>query len=279
MEGRIHLQHVTASTLVAIDERLFSNAAAVVLDDFIVAVDVGMRPYAGRLLRMALEEEYQRPVRFVCLTHYHADHAFGLRPFKDVALFGAFEIAETLKKSGEWSPEAFARRRRGEPDGGEWLDEVEFIVPTLLFRQRLDLTNRGRVVEFHHCGGHTRCSVYGYLPDEKVIFAGDLLFSEMFPFAGDISTDPEAWISTLRTWLCMDVDQVIPGHGPVAGVEEVERQLQFFEALKRNAIEAIQEGRDHTDIVVPATYPMPDEKRWVLEKTTQQWYSYYQRRS
>ena len=274
MKHGIHLERVSASTVAAIDERLMSNAAALILDDFIVAVDVGMRPYAARLLRATLEEEYQRPVRFACLTHYHADHAFGLQPFKDVALFGSFEIAETLVGGPDWSPDAIARWRRDDPDGGDWLNEVEFIVPALLFRERLDITNRARVAEFHHSGGHTRCSVYGYLRDERVIFAGDLLFSEMFPFAGDVSTDPERWMATLRSWLTMDVDHVIPGHGADVGIEEVEKQLKFLETLKQNTIEAIENGRDHDEIVLPATYPQPDEG-WVVERTTRRWHSYY----
>ena len=76
------LQRVTESTVAAIDPRLVSNAAAVVLGDFVVVVDAGMRPYASRLLREALEDTFQRPVKFVCVTHYHADHTFGLRTFQ-----------------------------------------------------------------------------------------------------------------------------------------------------------------------------------------------------
>ena len=96
---------------------------------------------------------FQRPVKFVCVTHYHADHTFGLRTFTDVTLFASAKIIDTLAQSPDWSPEARARWKRDDPDGGEWLDEVEFAQPQLLFHRRLDIVSGDDLVEFHHSGG------------------------------------------------------------------------------------------------------------------------------
>jgi cyclase len=273
-QGAIALQRVTKSTVAAIDPRLQSNAAAVIFDDFIVAVDVGMRPYAARLFREALEGTYGRPVRFACVTHCHADHTYGLQAFKDVTLFGSRRLAVVLAQSSDWSPEAQSRRKDDDPDGGRWLDEVEQVLPSLRFDKRLDIVNKGRLVEFHHTGGHTDCSVYGYLADEKVLFAGDLIFAAGFPFAGDPTADPEVWMATLRGWTSMAIDYVIPGHGPVSGPDEIVRQLEFLETLKRHTIEAIEAGRGCEGVVLPSVYPVGD-KVWFAEKTAQRWHAYY----
>jgi cyclase len=273
-QGAIALQRVSESTVAAIDPRLQSNAAAVIFDDFIVAVDVGMRPYAARLFREALGGTYGRPVRFACVTHCHADHTFGLQAFKDVTLFGSRRLAVVLAQSSDWSPEAQSRRKEDDPDGGRWLDEVELVLPSLRFDERMDIVSKERVVEFRHSGGHTDCSVYGYLPDEKVLFAGDLIFAGGFPFAGDPTADPEAWMATLRAWTSMAIDHVIPGHGPVSGPDEIVKQLEFFEALKRSTIEAIEAGRGYSDIVLPTIYPIGDMV-WFAEKTAQRWHAYY----
>jgi cyclase len=270
----IALQRVTKSTVVAIDPRLQSNAAAIIFDDFIIAVDVGMRPYAARLFREALEDTYGRPVRFACVTHCHADHTFGLQAFKDATLFGSRRRAVALEQSPDWSPEARSRWKNDDPDGGAWLDEVELVLPSLRFDERMDIADKGRLVEFRHSGGHTDCSVYGYLPDEKVLFAGDLIFAASFPFAGDPTADPEVWMATLRAWTSMAIDYVIPGHGPVSGPVEIVRQLEFFETLKRHAIEAIEAGRGCAQVVLPSVYPIGD-KAWFAEKTVQHWYAYY----
>ena len=279
MGDPVQLQRVSESTVAAIDPRLVSNAAAVVLGDFIVAVDVGMRPYASALFRAALEETFQRPVKFVCVTHYHADHTFGLRPFKDVTLFASRQIVDTFAQSPDWSPEARARWKRDDPEGGEWLDEVEFVRPQLLFQQELEIAGGDDLVEFHHSGGHTSCSVYGYYPREKVLLAGDLIFAGRFPFAGDGTADPEAWMSTLKTWLEMDIEHVIPGHGPVSDVGEIGRQLEFFEILKRNTLQAIKAGGDHRDIILPTVYPPSAEDGWFVAKTLERCYAYYRSRA
>lgn len=63
MSEPIYLKKVSPHTVAAIDHRLNSNVAAVILDDFIVLVDVGMRPYAARLLRKTLEAEFNLPVK------------------------------------------------------------------------------------------------------------------------------------------------------------------------------------------------------------------------
>jgi glyoxylase-like metal-dependent hydrolase (beta-lactamase superfamily II) len=98
------------------------------------------------------------------------------------------------------------------------------------------------------------------------------------PFAGDASTDPEQWIATLRSWMTIAIDHVIPGHGPVSGPGEIVRQLEFFEALKENTLAALQAGRGWEDIVVPPIYPVGD-MLWFVEKTRQRWHAYYGGRS
>jgi len=272
---KIALEQVTASTVAAVDPRLQSNAAAVVFDDFIVAIDAGMRPFAARLFRETLESAYHRPVRLVCVTHVHADHTFGLTAFRDVPIVASRQLAVSLERSTDFSPEVRAARKQTEPDGGAWLDEVELVMPSLLIYGRMDVACGGKVVEFHHSGGHTDCSVYGYLSDEKVLFAGDLIFAGMFPFAGDDTADPEVWMSTLRTWLDMNVDHVIPGHGPVSGREEISGQLEFLEALKKNTLEALRAGRAPADIVLPTLRPVSEDKKWFAEKSREHWHAYY----
>jgi cyclase len=264
------LQRVSESTVAVIDPRLVSNAAAVVMDDFIVAVDAGMRPAAARLFRTALEESFGRPVKYLCVTHHHADHTFGLAAFKDVAIVASAEIAGALEQSPARSPEALAAWKQNDPDGGAWLDEVEPVMPSLLFHGGLDIVGGDKVVEFRHSGGHTSCSVYGYVPDERVLLAGDLVFAGMFPFAGDETADPEVWMSILRAWQGLEIDHVIPGHGPVTGAEEIAGYLEFFEALKRNTFAAIAAGLGPAGIVVPPGYPAAARPE-VVGRTEARW--------
>ncbi len=270
----IVLQQVSPCTVAAIDPRLGSNAAAVIFDDFIVAVDVGMRPFASREFRRVLEGSYQRPVRFVCVTHYHADHAFGLGPFKDCAIIGSADIVPALAKSPDWTLEGQKRWRATDPEGGAWLDEVERVWPSLLVHGRLDIVGGEQPLELRASPGHTQCSLCGYFPAEKVLFAGDLVFAGQVPFAGDDTADPEQWISTLKSWVELEVAHVIPGHGPVSDATEIARQLEFLEALRANTLTALDRGQVPEQIVVPTVYAEVGEP-WFVEKTLRRWHAYY----
>ena len=200
-----------------------------------------MRPYAARLFREALESTYGRPVRFACVTHCHPDHTFGLKAFKDVTIFGSRRLAAALEQSPDWSPEARARRKQDDPEGGDWLDEVELVLPSLRFDGRMDIVNKGRLLEFRHSGGHTDCSVYGYLPDEKVLFSGDLIFAGAFPLCRRPDGGPGGVDGhSADVDEHAEIDHVLPGHGPVSGPGEIVRQLEFLEIMKRNTIEAIR---------------------------------------
>jgi|WetSurMetagenome_2_1015567.scaffolds.fasta_scaffold39818_2 glyoxylase-like metal-dependent hydrolase (beta-lactamase superfamily II) len=272
----IEIQAVSPSTLAAIDKRLVSNVGIVLFKDFIVMVDAGMRPDTARMLREQLENNFERPVKFLCLTHYHADHAFSLKAFKDAAILGSKQVVDNLQNSPDWTRENFASMKASDPDGGGWLNEVEFILPSVIFTDRLDIVDKDKTVEFHHTGGHTSCSVYGYFPSEKVLFAGDLVFSGKLPYAGDPSFDPETWMDVLKTWLKMDIEHVVPGHGSLTDLGEVRKHLEFFLALKQNTLAAIKAGKGSQDIVMPDLLPPGENQSWGVKKTLEQWHAYYQ---
>jgi cyclase len=271
------IQHVSKNTVAVIDENLASNAGAILLDDCIVAVDVTMRPDTARTFRAMLEDNYHRPVKYVCVTHYHGDHVFGLTSVKDVTLFGAWPIAENIRRKmiSDWTPQALAAWKKEDPTVAAWADEVELIIPPMLFHQRLDLINRDKIIEFYHVGGHTSCCVYGYYPDEKILFAGDLIFSGQMPFAGDATCDPEQWMASLKTWLTWDIARVIPGHGPVAGMDEIKKHLEFFELMKAATLDIVKAGKEPHDIEIPAVYEAGGMEAGLLERTKERWHEYY----
>lgn len=270
----LNLQRVTESTVVAQHPWLASNAAAVVFDDFIVVIDAGLRPRASMAFREWLERTYRREVRFVCVTHYHADHTFGLSSYKDCALIGSRRLPGALERSPDWLPDGRVSWTLGEADGGDWLADVERVFPSVVFEGHLELACAGRHLELRTSAGHTACSTYAYLPDEKVLLAGDLVFAEQMPFAGDETTDPEIWMATLRLWLELDIDWVIPGHGPVCGPEEIQKHLKFFELLKHRTIAALESGLSSEHILRPGIYERV-EQPWFWEKTRNRWFSYY----
>jgi cyclase len=275
----IDLTQISERTTAVIDQgNLRSNAGAVALDNFIVAIDSTMKPTAAKVFRQKLEQRFDLPVRFFLLTHHHADHVFGVAPFKDTCVIGSAELTASIlkKKDTEWSPKAIERWKQNNPDEDTtWVDEVEIIVPTLSFQGRVEIRDGGQVVELVHAGGHTRCSTYAYVPHEKVLFAGDLMFAESFPYAGDPTCDPDRWMDVFRDFLSLDFQRLVPGHGPVVGKDEVEKHLAFFEALRDATKEAIRAGTGPDAVQSPQFYGQGEEHAWAKKATLEHWYAFY----
>jgi len=271
------LEPVSKRTVAVTDPALRSCAGAVALNNFIVAIDPTMRPTTARLFRKKLEEYFDLLVKVLFLTHSHLDHAFGVAPFKDTCLVGSHILTQNIlkRKQTEWTPEFFAQWKQNTPADAEWIDEVEILVPTLSFQQNLEIRDDELVIELHHVGAHTNCSAYAYVPQEKVLFAGDLMFAKGFPYAGDPTCDPDRWIKIFKEFLTLDFEQLVPGHGPVVGKEEVRKHLQFFEALKEATRKAILAGKTQEEIEVPKFYEVTEESAWVKTNTLKHWYQFY----
>jgi cyclase len=278
MSIEFELEQVSERTVAAIAPELRSNAGAVALDSFIVAIDPTMKPPAARAFRQKLERQFGLPVKFLLLTHCHADHVFGAAPFKETCIIGSVELAANIlrRKEAEWTPEAIERWKQDNPaEAADWFDEVEILIPTLGFRDRLEIRDGGQVVDLVHAGGHTSCSTYAYVPHEKVLFAGDLMFAESFPYAGDPTCDPDRWMDVFRDFLSLDFEKLVPGHGPVVGKDEVEKHLAFFEALRDTTKEAIKADQGPDTIQAPEFYELGEEHLWSKAATLEHWYAFY----
>jgi glyoxylase-like metal-dependent hydrolase (beta-lactamase superfamily II) len=277
MSTEFNLFPVTENTVMGNHEEGRSNAGAVNLPDFIVAIDCTMWPQTARLFRKALEEQYQKPVKYLHVTHSHGDHIMGLAAFKDAIIFSSSQLPHSLQKRMQiqWQAEQMQEMKESGMAPVEWIEEVEFIIPPIVFPEQMQIVNHEQQIEFHHSGGHTDDSSWAYFPDEQVLFAGDLIFAEMFPYAGDYTCNPEKWITVLRKWMDMPINKVVPGHGPLMGLEIVEQTLNGFELLKANTLNAIAKNAAAEDINIPDVFTVPDDGIWMVQKTLSHWQKFY----
>jgi glyoxylase-like metal-dependent hydrolase (beta-lactamase superfamily II) len=111
------IQQVSKNTIAVIDEKLASNAGAILLDDYIVAIDATMRTDTARTFRAMLEDNYHRPVKYLCVTHHHGDHVFGLKSFSDVTIFASAHIVENMQRrmNSDWIPQALVAWKNEDP--------------------------------------------------------------------------------------------------------------------------------------------------------------------
>ncbi len=189
------------------------NVGIITLDDSVLVVDA-QYPGSAKMFREAIPRVTGKPLSHLLLTHVHGDHVFGNMVFKDLEIVGHRRLWEKMEESlrNEWAPGNLKKMletyRKDAPERWWLFEGLRIVVPTTTFTDRWEKDG----VEFIHTGGHTDCSSVVYVPEDETLFAGDLLFVERFPWAGDPTADPDQWITAFQRILGMDVEKIVPGH-------------------------------------------------------------------
>ncbi|MHA2602862.1 MAG: MBL fold metallo-hydrolase [Candidatus Thorarchaeota archaeon SMTZ1-83] len=251
------------------------KAGAVALYDFIVVIDTLLYPRQAKKLREELEAKYELPVKYLFITHFHGDHHYGAAAFKDVEVFGSNALIDNMKRRTEegWTKEAFDGWKKEEPDFAEYIEEIEIVIPNRGFEKERVIRNKDLQMEFYHSGGHSSCSSYAYFSNEKVLFTGDDLAAKSWPYISDTEGDPEKWMQAFQHMLSLEVDVVVPGHGPLGGKELIEEQLSYLHALKTAVLRAISEGKGPEEVEVPEFYEPAEE--WQIPRALEHLHQYY----
>lgn len=198
------------------NQNFISNAAFVVTDDGVVVIDaLGSPPLARRLLA-EIRRVTAEPVKWVVVTHYHADHVYGLQVFRDE---GATIVAHALARDYLESDTARLRLQTSRDQLSPWIDEHTRLVPPDRWVGSVDaqadtLIRVGQTDFLLRPVGpsHTPEDLVVYLPSRGLLFAGDLLFRGRIPFVGQ--ADSGGWIRALDRLLALNPRLVVPGHGP-----------------------------------------------------------------
>jgi glyoxylase-like metal-dependent hydrolase (beta-lactamase superfamily II) len=202
------------------------NVGAVEGEDFLVCIEARATPLmAGRWLER-LREHTDKPVRYLVLTHYHAVRTLGASAFGANAIIAHEETWALIAERGldDWASEAARMPRLF--TGAETIPGLTW--PTLTFSDRLTIPlggDRGDLVLAHHGRGHTAGDIVAWLPDRRVLFAGDLVEAQAALYTGDaFHTD---WSTgTLDSLATLRAEALVGGRGPVAfGADAVDAAI------------------------------------------------------
>lgn len=210
-----------------------SNAGIVVGGDGALVVDTLSTIPRARRLAETVDKLAAGPGRTVVNTHFHGDHAFGNQVFPPGTQIIAHEDMRTamvttgLALTGLW-PRV------------DW-GEIEVTPPTLTFRDHLTVHVGERRTELLRVGpAHTDHDVVVWLPEERVLFAGDIVMSGVTPFVlfGSVS----GTLAALDRLAELEPEVVVGGHGPVAGPEVLDANREYLRWVQQLAAEAADSG-------------------------------------
>ncbi len=174
------------------------NAGIVIGDDGVLVIDPFHNEALGNLLLSEVAKLTDLPVKYVLNTHYHFDHTGGNKAIKaqEILIIGRGTIREDM----------LVKNRESDPAPA---------VPSLIINDDSNIWLGDRVIELEEVAGHSGgTDVIAYIPDAKVLFVGDILFNQKFPYIAD--GDILAWEETLDYLSDKYADAtIIPGHGEV----------------------------------------------------------------
>ena len=221
----------------AANRNFISNAGFVVTDDGVVVIDALGSPALADELLAAIARVTPQPVRQVIVTHYHADHIYGLQSFKDR---GATIVAHRDGREYLGSEAAQLRLQASRSELAPWVDEKTRLGGADRWIEGpVTLTIGGTAFVLQPAGpAHTPEDLVVHLPQRGVLFAGDLVFRGRIPFVGQ--ADSAQWIESLERLLAFEARLIIHGHGPASASARADLQLtrDYLVHLRRTMGEA-----------------------------------------
>lgn len=204
------------------NQNFVSNAGFIVTSAGVVVIDALGSPELARRLMERIRDVTDKPVTHVIVTHYHADHIYGLQAFRAV---GARVLAHEAARLYLNSDLAQLRLQASRKELAPWIDERTELVPAdQWLSSGMELVVGGTKMLIEPVGpSHTPEDLVIYLPAEQVLFAGDLVFRNRIPFVGQ--ADSRQWIKALEGLLAYPARVIVPGHGPMSTDARADMEL------------------------------------------------------
>ncbi|WP_395028034.1 MBL fold metallo-hydrolase [Comamonas odontotermitis] len=205
------------------NQNFISNAGFVITQDSVVVIDALGSPALAKTLVQKIRQITNKPISTVLLTHYHADHIYGLQVFKAL---GAKIIANGLAREYINSDTARLRLDASRTELAPWIDADTHLVKAdeWVSADNSVFSIGGVQFQLQHMGpAHTPEDTAIFLPQSGVLFIGDVVFRNRIPYVGQ--ADSRHWIAALDSLLKLSVKVMVPGHGPASNDPKADMQL------------------------------------------------------
>jgi glyoxylase-like metal-dependent hydrolase (beta-lactamase superfamily II) len=217
------------------------NSGIVIGDDAVMVIDTQATPAMAQDVIRRIREVTDKPIKYVVLSHYHAVRVLGASAYRPEHIIASQDTRDLIVERGEQDkaseigrfPRLF-QNVESVPPGMTW--------PTLTFTGRMTLWLGKLEVQLIQLGrGHTKGDTVVWLPQDKVLFSGDLVEFDATPYAGDAYF--QDWPTTLDRIAALKPEKLVPGRGAaLQNAAEVARGLQGTRAFVSELYASVKAG-------------------------------------
>lgn len=204
------------------NQGFMSNAGFVVTRAGVIVFDALGTPALARKMIGEIRRITRQPIRRVVVSHWHADHYYGLQAFKEIgAEIWAHEAAQPTLGSAAAADRLAQRRDILAP----WVGADFKLVPADVWLSGdVDFRLGGLTFRIRHVGpAHSAEDLVMFVVEDGVLFSGDLVFKGRVPFVGE--ADSKAWLAALDRLLAFKPRLMVPGHGPASTTPQADLTL------------------------------------------------------
>jgi len=234
-----------------------SNTGFLITSEGVICFDTPMIPSEARAWRQTIDETSGgMPIRYVVITDHHRGHCLGSQWLSELVI--AHELAwKHMRNYGENFKQRVRDSFKKFPEIRAQFDDLRIVVPKITFQDRLTLVRGNRIVRVIHVKGHTPATSIIWLPKERVLFSGDIVWLDQHPFMTQANS--AEWLDALYLIKKLDPKYIVPGHGPICSVNELDYLIEYLTFLRQRTKNLFDAGLTKQEV---ATLLTPEMRPW-----------------
>ncbi len=216
------------------------NTGIVIGDDAVMVIDTQATPVMAQDVIRRIRTVTDKPIRYVVLSHYHAVRVLGAAGYKPEHVIASRDTYDLIVERGEADMKSEIARF---PRLFRAVESVPGLTwPTIVFEKRMTLMLGKLRVEIMQVGrGHTKGDTVVWLPDDRVLFSGDLVEFDATPYTGDAYL--QDWPATLDAIAALGPEKLVPGRGAaLLNPAQVKAGLDGTRAFVTEMFAAVRDG-------------------------------------
>lgn len=235
------------------------NVGLVTTGEGVVLVDTPSLPSEAHRWREEIARVTDQEIAYVINTDYHGEHLLGNRFFPGVVV--------AHKLTGERLGDETFRQKLYE----SWGEEVKLVPPQLTFTGRMTLYLGEKTINLIHLGGYTPASIGVYIPQDRVLFTGEVVVIDEHPVIAEGKS--LQWLHALTLIRGIDAEIIVPGHGSLCDQEATQRLSSYIRKMRKKVKRQVVAGRSRREMIeridlgrIVDFFPVAEGERREVEK-------------
>lgn len=223
-----------------------SNAYAVLTKDGWIVIDSLSTPELARELYEKMMRVKKAPVKYAIITHYHPDHWYGASVFKEA---GATIIAHKNLNEFYKSPEGKMSVEMANQRFGGIYKNVKLTPADIEITTKKDIkVGEYEISVIPMTPAHTNNDIVVFLKGENILFAGDLVYIDRIPFAGDRGASVKNWLKVLDEMRSLNPKVILGGHNQPMDIKAIEFTAGYLNYTRETVKKLKEEGKSIEEI-------------------------------